>query len=164
MVLLLKVKIMSAHWEVGHLTCSKTPNKALFQLQLVNVFISRNHQQLLLIATRWQLWPSALRYITPLLHMTPNGAPLLNAYDAKLHQGWSITLEAYIFATNRCRWGIWRGVWSCSTPICHNVLGVMGDESTLALLWRHMRSEGRSILASYAFRRLVNLVFYAVKG
>ena len=30
---------------------------------------------------------------------------------------------------------------------------VMGDESTLAPLWRHMRSEGRRILASNAFRR-----------
>ena len=30
------------------------------------------------------------------------------------------------------RWGIWRGVWICSTPVCHKVLEVMSDESTLA--------------------------------
>ena len=57
----------------------------------------------------------------------------------------------------------WR-VWHCSTPICHKVLGVMGAESTLAPLWRHMHSIGRRNLASNAFRRLVHLVFYAAKS
>ena len=35
--------------------------------------------------------------------MTPNDAYLLYAYDDKLHQGQSITLEAYVFVTNGCR-------------------------------------------------------------
>ena len=49
-------------------------------------------------------------------------------------------------------------------PFHHKVLVVMGDESTSALLWRHMRSEGRRFLASNAFRRYAHLVFYAEKG
>ena len=69
--------------------------------------------------------------------------------------------------TNRCRanpntsrfpikWEIWRGVWICSTPICHKVLEVMGDESILVYsgiicfqrvgaFRHHMHSEGGCI-------------------
>ena len=109
--------------------------------------------------------------------MTPDGAHLLNAYDAectyllntydaKLHQGQSISLEAYIFVTNRCgatsntspdshQMGIH------STPFCHKAKSLKSDGLPLvrfgvicvqkvgafgiiciqqvAAIWRHMQ-------------------------
>ena len=88
---------------------------------------------------------------------------LLNAYDAKLQQEESITLEAYIFVTDREIgkskevFGValhlfftkFLGSWVMNQP--WHICGVM-------------HSEGRRILASNAFRRYVHLVFHAAKG
>ena len=63
--------------------------------------------------------------------------------------------------TNRCRATPNTSPDSPSNVL--KVLGVMDDESTLVLLWRHMRSEGRRILASNTFKMYVYSVFYAAK-
>ena len=94
--------------------------------------------------------------------MTPNGAHLpnayaaectylLNEYDAKLHQGKSITPEAYIFVINRCRVTPNTSPDSPSNGESGEVFGVALHLFVTKLLGSRVMNQPWHNLGSYAF-------------
>ena len=82
-----------------------------------------------LVFTGFLLHLKEIRFNT-LLHKTPNALTFWMHMTPQKCQGWFISHDPKNCVTNRCRatpnirWGIWRGVWRCSTPICNKDIGL----------------------------------------